>query len=184
MNKAAKSKQIKQVVNSRYIDTYPYKASTLCLNVWQPRYTYYQVHSLQGVLYSFSSHFFLSKRRNAFASYQHLILFELSKKIVNTKILIWAATMVPLKQHIPVAIERYIHWNCAFWLVKTSHVTFNSQSECLIAACPSYATLKLVLGVGSWFNLMEFSSLSISVTKWLDYWFNFEPYSIMWICPK
>ena len=108
MNKAAKSKQIKQVVNSRYIDTYPYKASTLCLNVWQPRYTYYQVHSLQGVLYSFSSHFFLSKRRNAFASYQHLILFELSKKIVNTKILIWAATMVPLKQHIPVAIERYI----------------------------------------------------------------------------
>ena len=41
-------------------------------------------------------------------------------------------------------------WNNAVWLVKTSPVTFVSQSECFISEQRSYASLNIVYGIGSW----------------------------------
>ena len=40
-------------------------------------------------------------------------------------------------------------WNRAFWLAKTSPLTFNSQSECFISAFCSYATLNFVHDISS-----------------------------------
>ena len=45
-----------------------------------------------------------------------------------------------------------VFWNNAVWLVKTSHVSFNRQSECFILVLRGYATLKFV-----WYDIGSFS---------------------------
>ena len=60
--------------------------------------------------------------------------------------------------------------NKALWLVKTSYMTFNTQSEYTNSASLTYTMLNFVYGIGSrlWYSVIQWMSLTIfPITKFV-----------------